>query len=160
MCRSRGIMKQVIDRAMVTRWLSGYEAAWRAPGTDGLAGLFTSDATYLQSPYEQPVTGLDAIKRMWEEERESPDEVFTLASQRLTIARSITCFIMPRNRRPSQFCLAAEPSLSRRRLMVLMAESPSRASSALEDRRRWTPEGPVPDERALWRIFVHPADLA
>ena len=78
--RLRGMMKQVIDRAMVSRWLAGYEAAWRAPGTEGLAGLFTSDATYLQSPYEQPVTGLDAIKRMWEEERESPDEVFTLAS--------------------------------------------------------------------------------
>jgi predicted ester cyclase len=58
-----GIMKQVIDRATVSGWLAGYEAAWRAPGTEGLAGLFTSDATYLQSPYEQPVTGLDAIKR-------------------------------------------------------------------------------------------------
>jgi hypothetical protein len=62
--RLRGIMKQVIDRATVSRWLAGYEAAWRAPGTAGLAGLFTSDATYLQSPYEQPVTGLDAITRM------------------------------------------------------------------------------------------------
>ena len=47
-------------------WLAGYEAAWRAPGTAGLARLFTEDATYLQSPYEQPVTGLDAIGRMWE----------------------------------------------------------------------------------------------
>jgi ketosteroid isomerase-like protein len=74
------MMKQVIDRAMVSRWLAGYEAAWRAPGTEGLAGLFTSDATYLQSPYEQPVSGLDAIKRMWEEERAGPDEVFTLAT--------------------------------------------------------------------------------
>ena len=73
-------MMQVIDRAMVSRWLAGYEAAWRAPGTEGLAGLFTIDATYLKSPYEQPVTGLDAIKRMWEEERAGPDEVFTLAT--------------------------------------------------------------------------------
>jgi hypothetical protein len=35
---------------------------------------------HLQSPYEQPITGLDAIKRMWEQEREGPDEVFTLAT--------------------------------------------------------------------------------
>ncbi len=63
-------MRQVIDRALVARWLAGYEAAWRAPGTEGLTTLFTSNATYSQSPYEQPLTGLDAIKRMWEEESE------------------------------------------------------------------------------------------
>ena len=40
-------MGTVTDRATVSRWLGGYEAAWRAPGTDGLAGLFTGDATYL-----------------------------------------------------------------------------------------------------------------
>jgi ketosteroid isomerase-like protein len=78
-------MKQVTDRAMVSRWLAAYEDAWRTPGTESLAGVFTGDATYLQSPYEQPVTGLDAIKRMWEEEREGPDEVFTLATNILAV---------------------------------------------------------------------------
>jgi SnoaL-like domain len=71
----------VTERAMVNRWLAGYEAAWRAPGTDGLAGIFTAGATYLQSPYEQPVTGLDAIKLMWEAEREGPEEVFTVTTE-------------------------------------------------------------------------------
>ena len=80
-----GTMKQVTDRAMVSRWLAGYEAAWRAPGTEGLAGLFTGDATYPQSPYEQPISCLDAIKRMWEEEREGPDEVFTLTTDILAV---------------------------------------------------------------------------
>jgi ketosteroid isomerase-like protein len=73
-------MNRVTDRNGVREWLTGYEAAWRAPGTTGLARLFTEDATYLQSPYEEPVTGLDAIGRMWEEEREGPDEVFSLAA--------------------------------------------------------------------------------
>ena len=73
-------MRQVIDRESVGKWLAGYETAWRAPGTDGLAALFTSDAVYSQAPYEQPVTGLDAIKRMWEEEREAPDEAFTMTA--------------------------------------------------------------------------------
>ncbi len=73
------------DRSTVGRWLAGYEAAWRAPGTEGLAGLFTGDATYLQSPYEQPVAGLDAIKRMWEDERQGPDEVFTVATDILAV---------------------------------------------------------------------------
>ena len=73
-------MRQVNHRTSVEQWLTGYEAAWRAPGTEALTGLFTSDALYLQSPYEQPVTGLDAIKGMWEEAREGPDEVFTIAT--------------------------------------------------------------------------------
>src|SRR5690349_13032362 len=82
-CRTpalNGTMNRVTDRSSVREWLTGYEAAWRAPGTKGLAGLFTEDATYLQSPYERPVTGLDAIGRMWEREREGPGEIFTLVT--------------------------------------------------------------------------------
>jgi ketosteroid isomerase-like protein len=76
---------QVTDRAQVSRWLAGYEAAWRSPGTSSLAGLFTADASYLQSPYELPVAGLDAIAQMWEQEREGPDEVFTLATEIIAV---------------------------------------------------------------------------
>jgi ketosteroid isomerase-like protein len=75
----------VTDRALVSRWLADYEAAWRSPGTASLAGLFTADARYLQSPYELPVTGLDAIARMWDAERDGPDEVFTLATDILAV---------------------------------------------------------------------------
>jgi ketosteroid isomerase-like protein len=78
-------MRQVTDRLTVTRWLAAYEAAWRAPGTEALGRLFTEDATYLQSPYEQPVVGLAAIKAMWESERQGPDEVFTLATDILAV---------------------------------------------------------------------------
>ena len=74
-------MRQMTDRIMVSRWLADYEAAWRTPGTEGLAQIFTEDATYLQSPYAEPVAGLDAIRRMWDEEREGPEEVFTLATE-------------------------------------------------------------------------------
>ena len=73
------------DRATVLRWIADYEAAWRAPGTEALAVLFAADASYLQSPYQQPVTGLDAIGRMWEAERQGPDEVFTLAAEILAV---------------------------------------------------------------------------
>ena len=76
---------RVTDRAMVRRWLAGYEAAWRAAGTESLAGLFAADATYLQSPYEQPITGLPAIARMWDDEREGPGEVFTVATDILAV---------------------------------------------------------------------------
>jgi ketosteroid isomerase-like protein len=78
-------MSQMTERAEVSRWLAGYEAAWRAPGTGSLAGLFTEDATYLQSPYEPPVTGLATIGQLWEAEREGSGEVFTLATGILAV---------------------------------------------------------------------------
>lgn len=65
---------------MVRRWLAGYEAAWRAAGTDGLEAIFTDDASYRHSPYEEPTVGLDAIRRMWDQDRDGPDEIFTLAT--------------------------------------------------------------------------------
>lgn len=70
-----------MDRETVKRWVTGYETAWRTAGTSGLVELFALDATYLRSPYEEPVTGLDQIGRMWEDEREGPDEIFTLTSE-------------------------------------------------------------------------------
>jgi uncharacterized protein (TIGR02246 family) len=69
------------DRVMVRQWLAAYEAAWRTAGTEGLAGIFADDASYLQSPYEEPVVGLNAIRQMWGEEREGPDEAFTIATE-------------------------------------------------------------------------------
>lgn len=68
----------VTDRATVAGWIEAYERAWRSPDTEQLADLFTEDASYLQSPYLAPVVGLGAIGRMWEQERDGPDEVFTL----------------------------------------------------------------------------------
>jgi ketosteroid isomerase-like protein len=73
------------DRALVSRWIAGYEAAWRSAGTGRLAGLFTSDVVYRQSPYAEPVVGLDALGRLWEAERNGPDEEFTLATQVLAV---------------------------------------------------------------------------
>jgi hypothetical protein len=45
-----------------------------------LSALFASHATYQQSPYEEPLVGLEAIAEMWEAEREGPDESFTMQS--------------------------------------------------------------------------------
>jgi ketosteroid isomerase-like protein len=71
----------VADRTEVHRWVAGYEAAWRTTGTDGLSILFTADATYLHSPYEAPVVGIHAIGHMWEDDRDGPDEIFTLSTE-------------------------------------------------------------------------------
>jgi ketosteroid isomerase-like protein len=76
---------RIVDREHVARWIAAYEAAWRAPGADALTGIFAPDSTYLQGPYEEPVIGRPAIARMWDREREGPDEVFQLASDIIAV---------------------------------------------------------------------------
>ena len=49
--------------------------------SDDFAELFAADASYLPSPWAQPLEGLDAIARFWEAERVGPDEQFTMSSE-------------------------------------------------------------------------------
>ncbi len=70
-----------MDRGQLTEWLDRYERAWRTPGTEALADLFTEDATYSTAPYENPHRGLAAIGEMWDAERSSPDEDFEMSSE-------------------------------------------------------------------------------
>jgi uncharacterized protein (TIGR02246 family) len=74
-----------MDRQKVAEWVAGYERAWRTPGVEALADLFTPDAVYLQGPYREPVTGLPALGEMWEREREGPDEPFTMTSDLVAV---------------------------------------------------------------------------
>ncbi len=78
-------MGPMTDRAAVTRWLAAYEAAWRDPDTSVLAAMFTDDASYLQAPYARAVVGLPAIRKMWDAERDGPDEVFTITTEILAV---------------------------------------------------------------------------
>jgi hypothetical protein len=71
----------VIDEAAVRAWVDGYERAWRTAGTDGLATLFSSGATYQQAPFMEPVRGLEAIEVLWDAEREGHDEPFAMTAE-------------------------------------------------------------------------------
>jgi ketosteroid isomerase-like protein len=70
----------MVDRAAFETWIAGYERAWRTEGTAALRELFTEDASYQHSPYEQPVVGLPSVAADWAAEREGPDEPFTMES--------------------------------------------------------------------------------
>jgi uncharacterized protein (TIGR02246 family) len=70
-----------MNRADLSDWLEAYERAWRTPGTETLADLFTADASYSTAPYERPHRGLEAIGEMWEAERRGPDEEFEMSSE-------------------------------------------------------------------------------
>jgi uncharacterized protein (TIGR02246 family) len=75
------MMTAMTDRPAVRRWVEDYERAWRTAGTEQISELFTTDATYLHSPYEEPIVGLDAIRGMWDGERDGPSEMFTLSTE-------------------------------------------------------------------------------
>ena len=70
-------------------WIDAYERAWRSPGTDQLNTLFHPDAVYLMSPYDDPFVGLDAIAVMWDDEREGPDEVFTMTREVVAVSGDV-----------------------------------------------------------------------
>ncbi len=70
----------MVARSQVKSWIADYERAWRTSGTASLRDLFAEDASYQQTPYAAPILGLIDIASMWEEEREGPDEVFTVTS--------------------------------------------------------------------------------
>jgi hypothetical protein len=70
-----------MDREHLTGWIAAYQRAWRTAGTQTLATIFTAEATYRQGPYRKPVVGLPAIARMWEHERDGPEEVFHMTSE-------------------------------------------------------------------------------
>lgn len=74
-----------MDRAAVQRWIAAYERAWRTPGTDPLADLFTADVSYLPSPWAPPIRGREAVGEFWDAERKGPDEEFVMATEVVAI---------------------------------------------------------------------------
>lgn len=70
-----------MSRPELEDWLNRYERGWRSPGTDHLAELFTTDATYSAGPFQPLLSGLEEISELWESEREGPDEIFTMKSE-------------------------------------------------------------------------------
>ena len=63
----------LMDREELQDWIARYEQAWRAPGTESLRELFADDAGDRLAPYADPLNGLAAIARFWEENRQGPD---------------------------------------------------------------------------------------
>jgi hypothetical protein len=47
------------------RWVDGYIDAWRTEDAQGVERLFTENACYRRSPYEESEVGHDAIKAFW-----------------------------------------------------------------------------------------------
>ncbi len=74
-----------MNRSSVTSWIAGYEEAWRTAGPGPLPDLFTPDVVYVPSPWADEISGLGALAPYWEEEREGPDEQFTMTYELVAV---------------------------------------------------------------------------
>jgi ketosteroid isomerase-like protein len=73
--------RQPLSHAEASAWVSTYERAWRTAGTKQLRDLFTQEASYRMSPYEESANGLAEIAELWERERQGPDEEFEMTHE-------------------------------------------------------------------------------
>jgi len=74
-----------MERIAVEDWVAGYERAWRTAGAEALHELFSADATYRMSPYEEAASGLAEISALWERERQGPDEEFSMRHEVIAV---------------------------------------------------------------------------
>ena len=71
-----------MDRTSVMEWVNGYERAWRDGDSDAVDRLFTEDARYRRSPYEQPEVGHAAIRAFWLDDDGQP---FTMSADPIAV---------------------------------------------------------------------------
>ena len=48
-------------------WMQAYGRAWEAGDPDAVTALFSADAAYHETPFDEPMTGSEAIRRYWSE---------------------------------------------------------------------------------------------
>ena len=56
-----------MDREAVENWLARYGQAWETADPDAAAALFSQDATYRETPFDEVMEGREAIRRYWQE---------------------------------------------------------------------------------------------
>jgi hypothetical protein len=71
-----------VERDEVMRWVEAYERAWRERDVDAVESLFTADASYRGSPYQEAHVGHAGIKAMW---LDTDDAVFTVAASPVAV---------------------------------------------------------------------------
>jgi ketosteroid isomerase-like protein len=54
-----------MERADVARWLDDYVEAWKTYDRERIAALFAEDVEYRYHPYDEPITGRDAVVESW-----------------------------------------------------------------------------------------------
>ena len=89
----------VVDTASVMAWVRRYEDAWRAGDLAAVEGLFTEEAHYRPSPYDDSEVGHDAIKAFWRDDEGATFEVQAepvAVQDRTAVVRVVVRYLEPR----------------------------------------------------------------
>jgi ketosteroid isomerase-like protein len=54
-----------MTRDEVARWLDRYIEAWKSYDRDQIAALFSNDVKYRYHPYDEPISGRQAVVESW-----------------------------------------------------------------------------------------------
>ncbi len=54
-----------MESAVFESWLDAYKRAWEARDPEAAADLFTEDATYHETPFDEPSRGHEGIYEYW-----------------------------------------------------------------------------------------------
>ena len=54
-----------MDQAKFTGWLDAYKWAWESRDPEAAANLFTANATYHETPFDEPLRGREGILDYW-----------------------------------------------------------------------------------------------
>ncbi len=57
---------------MVQDWIERYIEAWRSYDAHAIGDLFSPDATYAYSPWDEPLVGREAIVAGWLKDKDDP----------------------------------------------------------------------------------------
>jgi SnoaL-like protein len=71
-----------VDRAGVMQWVAAYERAWRDGDLLAVPRLFTEEAHYRASPYEEPEVGHAAIQAFWGDDE---GKAFTMTAEPVAV---------------------------------------------------------------------------
>jgi hypothetical protein len=64
-----------MDPGVFGRWLYAYGEAWETKDPEAAADLFAEDATYQETPFDEPMRGRAEIMEYWSGVTRSQDEV-------------------------------------------------------------------------------------
>lgn len=59
------------DRKAAEAWLRAYVSAWKSYDPAAIGALFTEDAIYRATPFDEPLEGRAAIVQSWLEDRDA-----------------------------------------------------------------------------------------
>ena len=61
-----------MDQTMVKAWVEGYLQAWNSNDVEDIGRLFSEDAAYYTSPFQEPWRGREAIIQGWLGRKDEP----------------------------------------------------------------------------------------